>query len=219
MSSGRGTGEAAWPPEPWGLRGTLWASLWAIPIGLVPEDRLGPGLVPAEVRGHVAVATAFARYDPGGDLAYDELLVAVRAASRDGGCTHVPRIWVDSPASKAGARAMWRVPKELGRFEMEQADGALTARAADLDGAPLAALSFRSTIPLPGRWPLATRVGQGPLAPGDADLTLTPVSSRFGVTLGRAAWTFAPGGPLGFMAGRRPVASFSLRGATLTFGG
>lgn len=196
----------------------MWVSLWTVPVGLVPADRLGPDLRPVAVGGRAGIATAFARYDPGGDLAYHELLVAARATGPDGGCTHVPRIWIDSPASLAGARATWRVPKELARFELDEAGGSLAARAAGPDGAPIAALDFRSTVPLPGRWPLGTRVGQGPLAPGEPDLTLTPVSSRIGIGLGRATWTFAPGGPLGFLVGWRPVASFRLRDVTLAFG-
>ncbi|GAA4296590.1 hypothetical protein GCM10023148_57270 [Actinokineospora soli] len=81
-----------YPPEPWDLRGAAVVSVWW---------RRGP------------VCTAFVDYQPDGVMAYHELLVA--RPTRHG--VTIPSIWVDSPASRAGGRDLWAIPKDLADFD------------------------------------------------------------------------------------------------------
>jgi acetoacetate decarboxylase len=86
-----------YPPAPWRLRG---AAL----------------LVPARLRRGLG-GIVLARYGSGSTLAYHELVVfsgLVRARARVGFA--VSYIAVDSPASLAGGREIWGLPKRLADF-------------------------------------------------------------------------------------------------------
>ncbi len=207
----------SYPPPPWRLVGTVHVSLWQVATDAVPRGHLGVELEPLSVAGRTPVVTAFAAYGPAGDLAYGELLVAVRARGRGRSFTHVPLIWVDHRSSVAGARALWRIPKEMAAIRFGEGRPG-SAEATGIDGAPLAGLRFAPGPALPGRWPLRTRIAQGPLAAGDPSLTVTPVRASARVRLGRADWTIPREGPLGFLADARPLASVRLDDVALAFG-
>ena len=108
------------PPSPWRLRATMALSLFAI-----PRDRLAPFL-PEGVRlpifeflGRCLIGAAWVDYGPKSTdcvLAYRELLVAVLARKGILPRVHIIRIWVDSPASLAGGRNLWAIPKDLAQF-------------------------------------------------------------------------------------------------------
>ncbi|WP_188311852.1 acetoacetate decarboxylase family protein [Salinarimonas soli] len=212
--------DAAYPPAPWRLLATVWVSLWQLPRTLVPTDALGSEARLQTFQDRTLVATAFADYRSGGDLVYREILAAVRVRVDGRTYTHVPRIWVDLPASVAGAREMWLIPKELARFSGTFGGVALSAAADTLEGCRIAEIAFQPTIALPGRWPVRTELAQWAFAgTASSKRALTKVRASARVSLGTAAWTIAPDGPLGFLAGRSPSASVCLRDVTLTFGG
>jgi hypothetical protein len=213
----RDAGGIAFPPAPWRLVGTAYVSLWQVAADRVPSEHLGPALAIARLGGRAAVATIFAAYGPEGDLAYGEFLVAVRVRGEGRSFTHVPRIWVDHPSSVAGARALWRIPKEVATFRFE-GERAVSAEASTPDGTPVAALRFNPGPALPGRWPARTRIAQGPLGACDPPVTITPATARARVRLGRAEWTFHRGGPVGFLAEAKPLASARLEDVALLFG-
>ena len=93
----------AYPAAPWHMMGQLWLSLFRLAED-VDERR------PAGVYG-----AAFVSYEPDSPLTYSELLVArtVPVEGQKGRSVSITDIWVDSPASVAGGRELWAIPKEL----------------------------------------------------------------------------------------------------------
>jgi len=182
------------------------ASAWIVPAHLLPE--LPPGVRPLTVAGRAVVIAAWVDYRPPGVLSYRELMVTV--AVRSGPAVTIPHIWVDSPVSLAGGRALWHIPKELAEFTLTDApDFDAEARAG---GMPLAGARFGRRRPLPFRLPLAFAVRQrGPLR------SRVRLTARLG--LAHSAWRVAEGGPLAFLAGRRPLVSVVARDFRMRFGG
>lgn len=216
-----GAGGVSYPPEPWHLQGTAWISLWRVPARALPAGRLPTGARPATVFGRAVVGTAWAVYRPGGTLAYNEALAAVRVRAGGRSFTTVTHVWVDHPASVAGGRALWGMPKQSAVFRNGDRDGGFAASAAaEADGRPIAALRFRGRAALPGRWRWRTRTAQQPLGDGqDRGVTIARAEASAFVELGTAAWDFAPDGPLGFLCGRTPFVSARLAEVALRFGG
>jgi hypothetical protein len=134
----------------------------------------------------------------------------VTVVVRGGVVVSIPHIWVDSPASLAGGRALWHIPKELAEFTMsDEPDFAAEARA---DGSLLAGAKFRRRRTLPVRLPLAFSILQrGPKRSG------VRVTARLGVA--RSAWRVGGSGPLAFLGGRRPLLSLVARDFRMRFGG
>ena len=65
---------------------------------------------------------AFVSYEEGSPLTYSELLVARPVSTdKDGRRVSITDIWVDSPASVAGGRELWAIPKGLCDFTLESA--------------------------------------------------------------------------------------------------
>ena len=211
-----------YPPEPWYLRGTAYVSLWRIRADELPATCLPPGTRLVMVFGRAVVGTAWAVYGPGGVLAYNEVLAAVRVRVGGRPFTTVTHIWVDHPASVAGGRELWGIPKQHAAFQV-RGDGAggaeFAASAVTPDGQPIAKLRFRGRAALPGRWRLRTRTVQQPL---DHDrskaLKIAEAKARASVGFGAAAWDFALDGPLGFLHGREPFLSARLTELSLRFG-
>jgi acetoacetate decarboxylase len=93
-----------YPPPPWRLRGEA-----LIVPAAVRRGAPGPGLTLGGI--------VLARYGPGSTLEYHELVVFAgvgRAGARVG--LVVAYIAVDSPASLAGGREIWGLPKRLAEF-------------------------------------------------------------------------------------------------------
>ncbi|MGW4941728.1 hypothetical protein ACWEOZ_09085, partial [Actinoplanes sp. NPDC004185] len=80
--------------------------------------------------------------------------------------------------------------------------------------APIGSASVRPGLRLPGRWPTPLSVVQ---ALGDRILR-TPVRGSAGLRLGTATWRLGAGGPLGYLAGRRPLLTLTLTDFRLRFG-
>jgi acetoacetate decarboxylase len=195
------------PSPPWRLHAQMWLSLFAVRDS-GREDR-PPGLYGA----------AFVDYQPGSVLTYSELLVA--RLLRDGRSPRVriTDIWVDSPASMAGGRALWAIPKQLADLPMQDRSlglGSRTTFSGVAEGQHLATGRFTST---PGaalvRMPLSATTSQ---EREDGAVVVTPVRGSARAVPCLASWTFDPDGPLGYLSGRRPVTSLRLRDVRLTFG-
>jgi hypothetical protein len=212
-----------YPPAPWHLRGTAYISLWQVRASRLPEACLSRDVRPVTVLGRVLVGTAFAIYEPEGILAYDELLLAVQVRRGVAPSVCMPSIWVDHPASAAGARALWSIPKQEATFAIERNDGAegsdFEARALTALGASLAHLRFRSRTTMPGRWPVRTTIVQRPLNNGgDHAPQMTEARAWARVSLGAATWDFPRSGPLSFLRGCSPLTSIRLTDMSLRIG-
>jgi hypothetical protein len=79
---------------------------------------------------------------------------------------------------------------------------------------PIGVASFRAGLRLPGRWPVGMTVVQA-LGGG---VRRTPVRGWADVRLGSATWRVDAHGPLGYLAGRRPIATATLADFRLRFG-
>ncbi|WP_026870984.1 acetoacetate decarboxylase family protein [Inquilinus limosus] len=199
---------APYPPPPWRLRGAVQAALWRVPRAALPGP-LPAGARPLGWGGTALLATVRADWGPDGDLAYGELVVAVpvRLGRRIG--VTVTAAWVDSPASLAGGRELWAIPKRLGRFETQAGRTALT----DAEG-PVAAFQGRSPRSLPVRLPIRLRI----LQPDRSGVRTTRAAATGGPWPGGPGWDFSADGPLALLSGRRPLLSLTLADAEARFG-
>ena len=202
-----------YPPEPWYLGGGLLVSVFRVPTVDLPSE-FAAGPKPRTVGRHTVVGAAFARYRPGGVLSYDELLVATPTLAGGRLSVTIPQIWVDSPESLEGGRALWGIPKELGAFRRrETADAAAVSMSTD--SGPVASLRARLGRPLlPGMRQLPLPI----LQRDDARTILSHKRVIGRVRSLRTRWAFDPHGPLGYLAGHRPIASFALDDASIVFG-
>jgi hypothetical protein len=113
-----GPDEAPYPPAPWQLRGS--AVMVGVPVRAAAATALG---LPPRVRllragGRALGGVLLASYGDGATLSYREL-IAFGGLARAGGRLGfvVSGIWVDLPASVAGGRRIWGLPKHLARFD------------------------------------------------------------------------------------------------------
>ena len=182
-----------YPPSPWSMRGQLYLSLW----------RVGRGLV----------GTAFVDYQAGSELEYGELLRARPTRAGRHPSVTITDIWVDSPASRDGGRAMWAIPKGLAAFSQQH--GPVFRGEARDDGGLLAAAEFTARRRLPGRLPYRLRTRQ---QRPDGTVVVAPLSGSAGVRIARASWEFPAQSPFADLRGRRPLLSVVLDEFALRFG-
>lgn len=207
-STGPDDALASYPAEPWDLRGQLHASVFLVPASALALD-LPPGCRPVRLAGRLVAGAAWVHYEPGGVLSYREVMATVLVRRGLRLMPHIVAIWVDSETSRDGGRGLWGIPKGLARFE-ERA-GRWTA---GLESGPVASATVRVWRALPGRWPTPFSVVQWL----DGAAKISPVRSRSRVAVSSVAWDVAAAGPLGFLAGRRPLASFTLADFRMSFG-
>lgn len=207
-----------YPPQPWDLRGQLYLSLFAVPRAALPA--LPAAVRPVPFGRRALVGAAWVRYEPGGVLHYRELLsaVLVRAGRRPG--VSITEIWVDSVDSRDGGRALWAIPKDLAELDLRSSPGGGLVAAAstgpepgDRPG-PIGSAAFRRGLRLPGRWPTPLSVAQDRAG----SIVRTRVRGSAGLRLGGATWRVEAGGPLGYLAGRRPLLSLTLADFRMRFG-
>jgi hypothetical protein len=201
--------EVTYPPEPWDLQGLGYVSLWLVPTRVLPA--LPDGVQPVSVLGKSVVATGFVDYQPGGLLPYHEFLAAPLVHKGATVGLSITDIWVDSPASKAGGRELWGIPKELADFEITHApafhgvarvEGEAVAEARV---APRRA-GLRLPFPLPGTiWQTL-----------DATLARTPLRATGKVHLAQGNWRV--GGPLAWLRPYRPFLTIAAVDFGLRFG-
>jgi hypothetical protein len=202
-------GATAHPPAPWQLVGQLWLSLFHLRDGV-------DALRPAGLYG-----AAFVSYEPGGSLSYAELLVArpVRA-ERPGRSVSITDIWVDSPESRDGGRALWAIPKDLCDFTWESTRSGPLARtewSASTGSRPIASARFTDVSRAAPRTPFRFSTWQPPLAPGGSERT-APVRGSAQALACRGAWDFDPEGPLAWLRPARRLASGRMASFRLSFG-
>jgi Acetoacetate decarboxylase (ADC) len=197
------------PPEPWELRGQMFASTFLVPHKQVPIVA-PPGWSPVRVGGRCVVTTAWVDYAPGGVLSYRELMATLLVRRGRAVAPTILSIWVDSEASRDGGRALWAIPKELATFDFA---GVRMAAAAP-DGTPIAAGQVRRRTALPRPVPVSFSVVQE----RDGAALVSPVRARGKLAHGSATFDAAAAGPLGWLAGRRPTTSVQLTDFEMTFG-
>jgi hypothetical protein len=183
----------------------MWLSLFPV--------RTGSPARPAGLYG-----AAFVDYREGSVLTYRELLVARLVRDGTAPRVRITDIWVDSQASRDGGRALWAIPKDLAELHVldrPAGPASRTSCAANIAGTAVAAARFTAarlpSVRMPFRFTVAQQREDG--AP-----VVTPVSgsSQPLPVLGR--WDFGADGPLAWLQGRTPVASFRLKDLRLTFG-
>lgn len=205
----------SYPATPWDMVGQQWLSLFRL---REPVDERRP----AGVYG-----VAWVAYEEPSPLTYGELLVARLVDPDVDGVTPsghgrrvtVTDIWVDSPASVAGGRELWAIPKGLCDFTYEAVTrGPLshTQWSASSGGVPIASARFADLSRVALRVPFSGGTWQPPIdggtKPKSADLR---GSGRALPCRGR--WRFDPAGPLGWLAGARGLASFRMVDFRMSF--
>ncbi|WP_375768458.1 acetoacetate decarboxylase family protein [Archangium gephyra] len=212
-------GPADYPPAPWTLRGQVYMSAWSVPVYRC-SVRVDPVFEPVIAGGRLFVTGAFVEYEPGSTLTYGELamgiLVKQRGVRRYGGVT--PLIWVDSEQSLRGGRALWNLPKELARFELDRRPpgGGFTSAAWDERGRLLGKARFEHLPGLPRRVRLPITLPDLYFMGGQVCETKDSFSTS--LRLLRGTWSIPEDSPLAALglAGQQPLLSFWMRDFELT---
>jgi hypothetical protein len=212
-----------YPAAPWRMVGSLWLSLFRLADDV---DELRP----AGIYG-----AAFVSYEEGSPLTYSELLVARPVTSdepgRRGGIAGVARalgarvqitdIWVDSPASMAGGRELWAIPKGLCDFTLDTGHtGPLTRTewSASLDRRPIASARFTDVSRAAPRLPFKGGTWQPGIADTDGEERTAPITGSSKTLPCRGSWDFDAHGPLAWLRDARPLASARLAAFRMSFG-
>jgi hypothetical protein len=199
-----------YPAAPWQMVGSLWLSLFRLAKGV---DELRP----AGIYG-----AAFVSYEEGSPLTYSELLVARPVTTEEHGRrVSITDIWVDSPASVAGGRELWAIPKGLCDFTLESGHTGPLSRtewSATLERRPIASARFtdvsRAALRLPfkgGTWQPGIDATNGE----ERTATLQGSSKTLPC---RGVWDFDANGPLAWLRDARPLASARMAGFRMSFG-
>jgi hypothetical protein len=206
--------EVAYPDAPWHMVGSLWLTVFR----LGHEARQTDGsLRPGGVYG-----AAFVSYEEGSPLTYSELLVAraLPASAGKGRKVSITDIWVDSPASVAGGRELWAIPKGLCDFDLDTSHRGPLSRtdwSASLGRAPIASATFTDVSRVAPRLPFRAGTWQPELPEGGGEKGAVLQGTSKALPA-RARWDFAADGPLGFMRGARQLASFRQAAFRMSFG-
>src|SRR4051812_25594006 len=202
--------DVSYPVAPWHMVRSLWLTLFRL---REPVDDLRP----AGVYG-----AAFVSYEEGSPLTYSEFLVArPLATDQHGRRVTITDIWVDSPASVAGGRELWAIPKGLCDFTLDASHtGPLTTTewTATVGRTPIVSASFRDVSRAAPRLPFKGGTWQpGIEDTGGEDRTATLQGSSKALPA-RGHWDINPDGPLGWLAGARQLASFPQAAFRMSFG-
>jgi acetoacetate decarboxylase len=208
------TAGLSYPAAPWHMVGSLWLTLFKV------RDRVDD-LRPAGVYG-----AAFVSYEEGSPLTYSEFLVA-RPISTDAQSTpggrrvSITDIWVDSPASVAGGRELWAIPKDLADFTLEtEHRGPFTATDWSITEGrtPIAAATFKDVSRAAPRIPFKGGTWQPGIEDTDDQERTATLKGSSKTLPARARWDINPDGPLGWLAGARQLASFRQASFRMSFG-
>ncbi len=201
--------KVAYPAAPWRMVGSLWLSLFRL-----KEDV-------DELRPKGVYGAAFVSYEEGSPLTYSELLVARPVKSdQHGRRVTITDIWVDSPASVAGGRELWAIPKGLCDFTLESSyRGPVTTTewSASIERRPVASARFTDVSRAALRLPFKGGTWQPELPEGGGEKTATLQGSSKALPC-RGSWDFDPNGPLAWLRGARQLASFRQAAFRMSFG-
>ena len=205
----RSSEPVTYPAAPWQMVGSLWLSLFK-----VKEDV-------DELRPKGVYGAAFVSYEEGSPLTYSELLVARPVSSDEHGRrVSITDIWVDSPASVAGGRELWAIPKGLCDFTYETSHTGPLSRtewSATIERRPIASARFTDVSRAAPRIPFKGGTWQPELPEGGGEKTATLQGSSKAAPC-RGHWDFDPDGPLGWLRGARQLASFRQAAFRMSFG-
>ncbi len=196
------SGDITYPEAPWNMTGQLWLSLFRVRAGDHPDRE--PGVY----------GVALVKYEEPSPLTYGEILVA-RQYNK---AVNITDIWVDSIQSVHGGRDLWAIPKDLCNFSLTVTEKGPLTRAlwtAELDGVPIVTASFADVSRAVPRLPFKGNTWQQ-RADGD-EVTAALVGSSKAAPC-RAKWDFNPDGPLGWLAGKKTLASFRQADFRMSFG-
>jgi len=150
---------APYPPAPWRLRGWGAATVHAVDVNRVRRI-LPTGLHIVQVwPGKTFGGLAILSYERGSSLVYHELCVVaalVRVGRRFG--FWLQRLDVDSDASLQGGRDIWRLPKRLAAFEIDEQSAATEVCVRDAAGLTCRMTIRNSTAPTLPRSPFPLRL-------------------------------------------------------------
>ena len=202
--------QVAYPPAPWPMVGSMWLSVFRLQQGV---DSVRPAGI---------YAAAFVDYTEGSPLTYGELLVArlMRKDEGRGRAVTITDIWVDSPASVAGGRELWAIPKGLCDFDLESSRRgpvSSTEWSASLGQSPIASASFTDVSRIAPRIPFKQATYQPALPEGGGEKAAGMKGSAKALP-GRARWDFAADGPLGYLRGATQLTTLRLSDFRLSFG-
>ena len=201
-----------YPPAPWRLHGQAHFHVLAVRAERLPSTP--DGFRPLTLGGRGLIVVGWVDYRGGSVLRYGELLAAVVGRWSGGLTATVTHMWVDSPASRAGGRALWGYPKELAEFELA-IDPSGTARAREPASADeLAHGSFQALVTSPRTLGAAG----GTVQPLDGRLVAVRALLRCRPSVGRGSFTAPAGSPLAFVEGARKLLSVGMRDFAFTFG-
>lgn len=199
----------AYPPSPWKLTAHSYVGLFFLPKDKLPAPH-SPLTKPITLFGRGIVGAAFFVYLEPSPLTYNEIMstVIVRKGWRP--LVSITKIWVDSEASRDGGRALWAIPKELADFSV-QPHSSYVASAGEN---PIGSLAVHGSKALPVTAPIGFSVAQD----REGELVVSKVRGRGRIGLAKVGWTFNPDGPMGYLAGRRPLLTLILKPLRIVFG-
>jgi hypothetical protein len=199
-----------YPPAPWKMHGQLWLSLFRVRDGDHPDRE--PGVYGA----------AMVSYEQPSPLTYSELLVARPVRQASGRHVTITDIWVDSPDSLEGGRALWAIPKELCDFQRTTTGRRVqrTSWSTSLDGVPIASARFTDVSGVLPRTPFkGSTWQQRPASEAGPDReVVAELKGSARAFACRGSWDFSDSGPLAWLAGKRPLASFRMTDFQMSFG-
>lgn len=198
-----------YPPAPWNMHGQLWLSLFRVRQGDHPDRE--PGVYGA----------ALVSYEQPSPLTYSELLVARPVKAAGGRHVNITDIWVDSSDSLEGGRALWAIPKDLCDFRRTTTGTRVqrTSWSTSLAGVPVASARFTDVSRVMLRTPFkGSTWQQRPADSGPEREVVAELKGSARALPCHGSWTFHEQGPLAWLAGRRPLASFRMADFQMSFG-
>ena len=206
----RASEPVTYPAAPWHMVGSLWLSLFKL-----KEDV-------DELRPKGVYGAAFVSYDEGSPLTYSELLVARPVTSDEHGRrVTITDIWVDSPASVAGGRELWAIPKGLCDFTLDSTHTGPLSRtewSATLERRPIASARFTDISRAAPRVPFKGGTWQPGIDDTGGEERTATLKGSSKTLPARAHWVFDANGPLAFLRDARQLASFRQAAFRMSFG-
>ena len=212
------TAGVSYPAAPWHMVGSLWLTIFKL---AEPVDDLRP----AGVYG-----AAFVSYEEGSPLTYSEFLVARlvdadtdadAGSGKAGRRVSITDIWVDSPASVAGGRELWAIPKGLADFTLEaehRGPFSATDWTVTEGRTPIAAATFKDVSRAAIRLPFKGGTWQPGIDDTGGEERAATLQGSSKALPARAHWDINPDGPVGWLDGARQLASFRQAAFRMSFG-